>query len=160
MYRILFLFLIFSFPVTGQELCLLNATRQTTNYGASPGSVTNYSILIEKKKKFIWGIDSICGIQSGQRVKYNLVKVNTANVLSPNYTKVTKFSKADKGKYQITFGIHKERGGGTGRPGAPPQVKADTTNIEGGVYIYYHVKKKKKVMKVDVFEMLETLNAP
>lgn len=159
MKRILFLFLIFSFPAIGQELCMLKATMQTTNYGASPGSVTNYTILLEKKKKFAWGIDSICGIQSGQRVKYNLVKVNDANVLSPNYTKVEKFSKSDKGKYQITFGIHKERGGG-GRPGSPPQIKADTTNIEGGVYIYYHVKKKKKKLTVDVFEMLERIDAP
>lgn len=158
MKKFIFIFCIISFSALAQELKFISATRQTINYGASPSSITNYSVLIEKNKNFIWSIDSICGIQSGNPVKYNIVKVDDPTVLSPNYQKVTVFLKADKGKYQITFGISKQRG--SARQGSPQNTKVDTTNIEGGIFIYYTAKKKKKQLKVIEFELLETVDAP
>ena len=79
--------------------------------------------------------------------------------VSPRYSPLKIFSKSDKGTYQITFGITKHHEG-VGRPGSPQNLKVDTTNIEGGVVIYYHAKSKKKQLKVIEFEKLETINAP
>lgn len=155
------IFFLFCFPLflSAQELHLLKATMQTVNMGAAPGSVTTYYILLEKKSKFRWEIDSVCSIQTGLPVKYNLVKVDDPDAVSPQYTQVKKFVKADRGKYLITFGINKNRG--NGRPGAPPQnMKADTTMIEGGVNVYYRSKGKKKQLRIDQFEQLETISAP
>lgn len=154
---ILFL-LLFPLAVSAQDLQLVKASRQTVNLGAAPGSVTTYSILLEKKQKFRWQIDSVCSVLQSEKIKYNLVKVDDPDLSSPNYTQVKCFSKNDRGKYLITFGITKNRG--SGRPGSPQQMKADTTNIEGGVIIYYSAGKKKKQLKVTEFEMLETVDAP
>lgn len=158
MKKLLFIFCILSASTYAQDLKLISASRQTINYGASPSSNTNYKVVFEKNKKFIWSIDSICGIQSGNLVKYHIVKISEPTVLSPDYRSVEVFRKADQGKYQIRFSVLKQRG--SGRPGSPPMTKADTTNIEGGIIIYYSAKKKHKQLKVIEFEMLETVDAP
>jgi hypothetical protein len=158
MKQLLFIFLLMHTMLPAQELALVKATMQTINYGASPGSVTNYVIQLCKTKKFAWGIDSVCGILSGKPVKYNFLKIDDPDVLSPQYKPVKLFSKKDKGQYLIKFGIGKRRAGG--RPGAPQNMMADTENVDGGVIIYYRAGKKHKQLKVEVFEQLETVNAP
>lgn len=158
MKHLFFLFFIVSSAVFGQDLKLSKATMQTVNHGASPTSTTTYTILLQKSKKCLWSIDSVVSTSSNQSIKYNLVKVDNTNATSPDYKKVEGFSKADRGTYQITFGITKQRG--SGRPGAPQNQKADTTTIEGGVTIYYSIKKKRKQLKVVEFEQLETVDAP
>lgn len=153
-----FLFLLFSATGIGQELKMDKATMQTVNHGASPSSTTTYTIILEKNKKFKWQIDSVVTISGREAVKYNVVKVDDPDSNSPKYEQVKSYNKCDIGKYLITFTITKNRGGG--RPGSPQNQKADTTNIEGGVIIYYRVKGKTKMIKVDVFEKLDTINAP
>lgn len=158
MKHLFFLFFIVSSAVYGQDLKLSKATAQTVNHGASPTSSTTYTIVLQKSKKCVWSIDSVLSTATGQAIKYNLVKVDNLNATSPDYKKVEGFSKCDTGMYQITFGITKQRG--SGRPGAPQNQKADTTNIEGGVTICYSIKKKRKQLKVVEFEQLETVDAP
>jgi hypothetical protein len=142
-----------------QELKLQKATSQKINHGASPTSTTTYTVTILKNKKFNWQIDSVVSISSAQQVKYNIVKVDNPDAVSPKYEQVKKYNKCDKGNYQITFSITKSHGGSS-RPGAPQNQMADTTNIEGGVIIYYRVNGKTKKIKVESFEQLETINAP
>ena len=157
MKKLVFIVLIFS-SATAQELKFVKATMQTINSGASAVSHTNYSVSFQKNKKFKWSVDSVCSITTGQTVKYTIVSVQDPNAASPRYSPVNTFSKTDTGTYQITFGITKQHG--SGRPGSPQNLKVDTTNIEGGVIIYYHAKAKKKQLKVIEFEQLETINAP
>ena len=159
MRKLFFLFFVLPFVVHAQELTLSRATMQTINSGASPSSVTNYRVIVKKAKKFNWSVDSVCSVLTGESVKYNFVSVDDPDAVSPKYTAVKVFSKTDKGAYLITFGVTKRRDGG-GRPGSPQNTKVDTTNIEGGVIIYYHAKGKKKQLKVIEFEQLETINAP
>jgi hypothetical protein len=151
------LFLIISSTVFAQDIVIKKATMQTINHGASPTSSTTYSILITKAKKGKWCIDSLISTSSGQTVEFTIVEVPDSNSASPDYKKAVP-QDLKKGTYQIKFGKTKQRGGG--RPGSPQNQKVDTTNIEGGVVIYYSVKKKHKNIKVDVFEMLETIDAP
>lgn len=158
MKQLTFFFLLFSVLTNAQDLKLKKATIQTVNHGISPTSTTTYTIIVEKQKKFRWSIDSLVGVNSLQTVKYNIVKVDNPDATSPKYTPVSAYNKCDKGLYMITFTITKNREGG--RPGSPQQQKADTTNIEGGVFIYYTVNGKVKKIKVDEFEKLDTINAP
>jgi hypothetical protein len=158
MKKLLFLFFIISTAVSAQELKLKKATRQTVNHGASPTSSTTYSILVSNCKKGKWKLDSLISISSNQVIKFNMVKVDDTNAVSPNYKKLDSFNDLGKGNYQLTFGITKQRG--SGRPGAPQNTKVDTTNIEGGVIVYYTVKKKQKQLKIDSFEELEKIDAP
>lgn len=142
--------------MNAQELKLTKATLQTVNHGASPTSTTTYLVQFQKKKKSVWSIDSVISISSAQQVKYTLVKIGEKGA---DYTALDKFSKSDKGFYQIRFAVTKQRGSG-GRPGAPQNQKADTTVIEGGVIVYYSIKGKSKQLKVTDFEQLETVDAP
>lgn len=157
MKKLVFLFLIISARLIAQDPKIEKYTVQTINHGASPTSSTTYHIFIAKTKKSNWSIDSLVSISSGQNVKFNIVEVKDADAVSPDYNKVSPGS-LKKGRYQITFGTTKQRG--SGRPGTPQNLKADTTIIEGGVVIHYSIKKKHKQIKVVDFEMLETIDAP
>lgn len=159
MKQVLFIFLLFCSTLGAQELKFTKATMQTLNHGASPTSSTTYTIVLQKKKKAVWSIDSIVSISSGQRVEYSILKVDDPDKESPNYAKVESFKKSDKGLFRIKFGVTKNRGG-SGRPGSPQNQKADTTTIEGGVTIYYSWKGKSKQLKVIDFEKLENIDAP
>jgi hypothetical protein len=155
---IFFLFVVFDLSLSGQELRLKSATMQTINQGASAVSSTTYRIRLEKSRKYKWSVDSIIGIQSGQPVDFQIMKLGDDTVLKPGSQLLREFKKTDKGLFEIVFGIQKSRG--NGRPNAPQNMKVDTTNIDGGVYIYYRTKCRKKKIKVDTFEVLETLDAP
>jgi len=157
MKRLILIFLIFSSTCFAQDIKIKKATMQTVNHGASPTSSTTYAILIAKYKKGKWSIDSLISASSGQRIQFNIVEVGDPDSVSTDYKKA--FSQdLKKGNYRIKFGKIKQRG--SGRPGSPQNQKADTANIEGAVIIYYTIKKKHKQVKVDTFEMLETVDAP
>ena len=135
----------------------MKATMQTVNHGASPTSTTNYMIQLKKEKAFVWSIDSVKSALN-KSIEYYIVKVNDPTVLSPNYQQVKNFSKKDKGIYQITFGSTRKNG--SGRPGSPQNQRVDTENYANGVTLYYTVNKKKKEIKIDSFEELESIDAP
>jgi hypothetical protein len=158
MKNVLFLFLIISSTVTAQDLTLKKATMQTVNHGASPTSSTTYNVLLCNCKKGKWSIDSVISTSSQQPVRFNLVKVIDPDATSPVHQKLASFSGLGTGNYQLTFGRTKQHG--SGRPGSPQNTKVDTTNIEGGVIIYYTMKKKRKQLKIDSFEELEKIDAP
>jgi hypothetical protein len=158
MQKLIFLFLIISSTVAAQDITLKKATMQTVNHGASPTSSTTYNILLCQCKKVRWSIDSVISISSLQAVKFNMVKVDNPDASSPDYKKLDSFKNPGTGNFQISFGKTKQRG--SGRPGSPQNTKADTTNIEGGVIIYYTVKKKHKQLRIEEFEQLETIDAP
>jgi hypothetical protein len=157
MKKLVLLFLIISSYVFAQDPKVVKATMQTINHGASPTSSTTYLIFVAKSKKCTWSIDSLISISSGNPIKFNIVEVGNPDAISSDYHKAAP-EKLKNGNYRISFGITKQRG--SGRPGTPQNLKADTTNIEGGVIIYYSIKKKHKQLKVDAFEMLETIDAP
>lgn len=157
MKKIILCFLFMQSLVFAQELKLMKATMQTINHGASPTSTTNYIIQLNKEKTFAWSIDSIHSML-GTSIKYNIVKVDNPDAVSPQYKQVKTFSKKDKGIYQLTFGSTKQNG--SGRQVAPQQIKVNTENFSNGVIIYYSVKKKKINMKIESFEELESINAP
>lgn len=158
MKKLFFLFLIISSTAAAQELTLKKATMQTVNQGASPTSSTTYNVFLCQCKKGKWAVDSVISISSGQPVKFNMVKVDNPDAASPDYKKLDSYSGLATGNYLISFGKTKQRG--SGRPGSPQNTKVDTTNIEGGVVIYYSAGKKKKQLKVIEFEPLETIDAP
>jgi hypothetical protein len=158
MNKLVLLFLIISSTGFAQDIKVEKATMQTVNHGASPTSSTTYTILISKAKKCKWQIDSVMSTASGQNVEFTITEIAEPEVLSPGLKKVSP-KDLKNGNYMITFGVTKKRGSG-GRPGSPQNTRVDTTNIEGGVIIYYSIKKKYNSIKVDTFEMLETLNAP
>lgn len=137
----------------------MSAKMQTVNSGISPTSTTTYTITLNKFKRSKWRIDSVVSISGGDSIKYTIVKVDDPGAASPRYQKVNYFSSDDLGIYQIRFGIKKQRGV-SGKPIAPQNTKVDTTNIEGGVFIYYTIKKKHKRFKIDEFEKQETIDAP
>ncbi|MCW3104060.1 MAG: hypothetical protein JWO09_2500 [Bacteroidetes bacterium] len=87
-----------------------------------------------------------------------MVKVDNPDAASPDYKKLDSYSSLGTGNYLISFGKTKQRG--SGRPGSPQNTKVDTTNIDGGVVIYYSEGKKRKQLKVIEFEQLETIDAP
>lgn len=130
---------------------------QTVNHGASPTSTTNFMVQLKKEKAFAWSIDSVKSALN-KPIAYYIVKVDDPTVLSPNYQQVKKFSKKDKGIYQITFGSTRQNG--SGRPGSPINQRVDAENYANGVTIYYTVNKKKKEFKIDSFEELESIDAP
>jgi hypothetical protein len=158
MKRLFFLFLIISSTAAAQELTLKKATMQTVNQGASPTSSTTYKVLICQCKKGRWSIDSVISTSSQQSVKFNMVKVDNPDAVSPDYKKLDSYSNLGTGNYLISFGKTKQRG--SGRPGSPQNTKVDTINIEGGVIVYYSVGKKHKQLKIAEFEQLETIDAP
>ncbi|HEX8515878.1 MAG TPA: hypothetical protein VF868_06735 [Bacteroidia bacterium] len=158
MKRLFFLFLLISSTAAAQTLTLRKATMQTLNHGASPTSSTTYNILVCNCKKGSWSIDSVISVSSGQSVNFTLFKTDDPKVPSRKYRKIESLSGLGTGDYQITFSVTKNRG--SGRPGAPQNTKADTTNIDGGVIIYYSMKKNKGQMKIDAFEELERIDAP
>lgn len=135
----------------------MKATMQTVNHGASPTSTTNFMVQLKKEKAFAWSIDSVKSALN-KPIAYYIVKVDDPTVLSPNYQQVKKFSKKDKGIYQITFGSTRQNG--SGRPGSPINQRVDAENYANGVTIYYTVNKKKKEFKIDSFEELESIDAP
>lgn len=158
-YLLTILFSLFAILIYSQELKFVKATMQTVNHGASPTSTTTYFMLLEKNKKFKWSVDSVVSIATGEKINYNIVKVDNPESTSPKYEQVKSFNKCDLGKYQLTFSITKNKGSG-GRPGSPQNQKADTTNIEGGIIIYYTSKGKTQKIKIVEFEKLDTINAP
>ena len=157
MKKFLFFFLFFPSTIFAQNLKLIKATMQTVNHSASPTSTTNFMIQLKKEKSFVWSIDSVKSALNNT-INYNIVKVDDPTVLSPNYQQVKKFFKKDKGIYLITFGSTRQNG--SGRPGAPQSQRIDTENYSNGITIYYTVNKKKKEIKIDSFEELESVDAP
>jgi hypothetical protein len=141
-----------------QELKLMKATQQTINAGASPVSITNYLIQFKKGKSFLWHVDSVCSIASNNSIKYNLIKVDNPDAISPQYHQIKTFSKNDKGLFQIAFGSRKSHRGG--RPGIPIVDVTTGEDYSLGVIVFYTAGKKKKQLKVNSFEKLETVNAP
>ncbi len=157
MRKLLFLFLIPSASIFAQNLKLMKATMQTINHGASPTSTTNFMVQLKKGKSFVWSVDSVKSALSNT-INYNIVKVDDPAATSPKYQQIKSFSKKDKGIYQITFGSTKQNG--SGRPGSPQSQRVDTEIYSNGIIIYYTVNKKKKEMKIDSFEELESIDAP
>jgi hypothetical protein len=158
MKRLFFLFFIISSTLGAQELVLKIATRQTINHGASPTSSTTYTVLMSVCKKGSWRIDSLVSTASGRAIAFNMVKVDDPAAASPDYKRLESYSDLGKGNYQLSFGITKQRG--SGRPHAPQNTVVDTTNIEGGIVIWYTFKKKHRKLKIDEFGQLETIDAP
>ncbi|MBL7884519.1 MAG: hypothetical protein JNL69_10655 [Bacteroidia bacterium] len=138
-------------------MILEKASMQTINHGASPTSTTNYSILIKKNKSFLWSIDSIVSV-NGNKISFNISKVENINSASPKYTPITSYSKNDVGTYHLTFASTKRRG--EGRNGAAQHLTVETEDYSGGVIIHYKVKGKLKKMKIESFVKDETINAP
>ncbi|MDF2438035.1 MAG: hypothetical protein K0Q95_2411 [Bacteroidota bacterium] len=155
MKKIVFLFLLLSSFADAQEITLKKATMQTVNHGASPTSTTTYSVLVCNCKKAKWSLDSVVSISAGQPVTFYVSKVEKKDTINK---KLSSFKNLGTGDYRISFSKTKQRGGG--RPGAPQNTMVDTTNIEGGVVIHYSVKDKRKKLKIDSFEELETINTP
>jgi hypothetical protein len=154
----LFLFILVSFSATAQQLKLRKATKQTINGGAFPSSTTNYCIFIKKEKAFAWSVDSVVDVYTQRSVKFHIVKVDNADVLSPNsYSQVKTYSKKDKGNFQLTFSMNTTRKTG---PDTPMNKMVPVNDVTQGVIIYYSAKKKGKQLKVESFEQLETIDAP
>lgn len=157
MIRLLFIWLFVGFTCFSQNLILEKASMQTINHGASPTSTTNYSILIKKNKSFLWSIDSVLST-NGNKIQFNISKVENLNSVSPKYTPITSYSKNDIGTFHLTFASTKRRG--QGRNGAPQHLTVETEDYSTGVIIYYRAKGKLKTMKIDSFQKEETINAP
>lgn len=151
---------IFFFPAlsNAQELSLVSATRQTVNQGAGGMSVTNYRVTLKKEKDFFWSIDSVVSISTGKKIAYHLVHSTDPAATSPDFRRIVEFCHTDRGFYILTFSNAKKRG--TGRPGAPQQVQADTADVDGGVVVWYTSGKGKKKIVLETYEQLETVNAP
>ncbi len=141
-----------------QELQLISATKQTINGGASPTSVTNYQIRFKKDKSFKWSVDSVVNINTGASVSYTLLKVDDPALASPDFKPVKCFLKKDKGMYQVTFASSKNRG--AGRPGSPTGIMVELPAFPKGAVIYYRAGKNKKQLSIEIFEELDTINAP
>ncbi|MFL5762505.1 MAG: hypothetical protein ACJ77K_01105 [Bacteroidia bacterium] len=151
--------LLLSLRVPAQELKLVKATKQTINSGASPSSTVNYLVELKKEKTGKWSVDSVVNVYTQKKVDYHIVWVNDPALASPDYRQVKTFSKKDKGTYQITFAVMKKRG--SGRPGAPPvELTVPVAEFTQGAIIYYSMGKKRKQLKVESFDELETINAP
>lgn len=157
MIRLLFIWLFVGFTCFSQNLILEKASMQTINHGASPTSTTNYNILLKKNKSFLWSIDSIVSF-NGNKINYNISKVENISSASPRYFPVTSFAKNDIGTYQLTFASTKRRG--EGRNGAPQHLTVKTEDYSTGVTIYYKAKGKLKKIKIESFQKEETINAP
>ncbi len=158
MKRIIVLFALFPTFLLAQELKLITSSQQTINAGAFPSSTTNYLIQIQKEKRFNWHIDSLYSISSNKKIQYNITKVDSPNAVSPIYKQVKLFSKKDIGIFQINFGTRKALGGG--KPNAPVANNLPPEDYSKGVVLFYTANKKKKELKISVFEKLESINAP
>ena len=159
MKRIIILFLLISSFSFAQDLKLVKSTKQIINSGASPTSTTNYMVEIKKAKKCKVSIDSLVNTYTQKSSPFNIVKVDNPTVLSPNYEKVDASKLTDKGTFQITFSSLKSHG--STRPGAPPMnLMVPVAEFTQGAIIYYRVGKKKKQLVIELFEQLETINAP
>lgn len=158
MNRIIISLSIICYSAFGQDLKIIKSTKQTINGGASPTSTTNYTIQFKKESAYKWSVDSIVNANTLKSVQYTIVKVDNPDLVSPNFQPVKCFSKKDKGLYQINFASSKNRGGG--RPNSPTGIMVELPPFPNGAIIYYRVGKKKKKLVVDIFEELETINAP
>ena len=160
MKKLLFLFFILPAIAFAQDLKLSNATVQTINHGAAPIANVNYLLLLKKDKSFIWSIDSVYSIADNKKVNFNIVKVDDPNLPSPRYEKLDKFEKKYKGLIQLSFSSMKSMGE-EGRPHGPKIVVVESNDYTAGVKIFYTVRKKKqKILQIESFEKLETINAP
>lgn len=156
---ILLLLCVSSFAVA-QDLKLIKATKQMINSGASPTSTTNYTIQVKKSKKCSLAIDSVVNVYTQKSGKFNVFKVGNSTVLSPtSQQQIDASNIKDKGIFNINFSSMKNRG--SGRPGAPPmELMVPIADFTQGAIVYYRVGKKRKILTVDFFEELETINAP
>ncbi len=160
MRSIILLLLCVSSFAFAQDLKLIKATKQTINSGASPTSTTNYTIQVKKSKKCVLTIDSVVNVYTQKSGKFNVFKVASSTVLSPNNQKqIDAANIKEKGIFNINFSSMKNRG--SGRPGAPPmELMVPIADFTQGAIVYYRVGKKQKKLTVDSFEELETINAP
>ncbi len=157
--RLLFslLLLISSFSVA-QDLKLTEATKQIINYGASPTSTINYTVEVKKNKSCKISVDSVVNVYTQRSTLFHITKKNEGSVLSPA-KQIDASNIHEKGVFEIHFSATKNRG--SGRPGAPPMnLTVPLADFTQGVIIYYRVGKKKKKLRVESFEELETVNAP
>lgn len=153
----LLFFILVATHLNAQDLKLTKATKQQINHDAAPGSTINYTVILKKDKNFKWSIDSV-HTPLGRSLKFNVVKVDDVNAISPNYQAIKCYCKKDKGNYQITFSTNKKRG--SGRPNSPPNNTVEVEDFSSGAIIFYTVKGKVKQLKIEAFEELETVNAP
>ena len=89
---LIILFSFFSFAAFSQELKFVKATMQTVNHGASPTSTTTYSVFVKKNKKFKWSVDSVLSVSNGEKVNYNIVKVDNPESPSPKYEQIKSYN--------------------------------------------------------------------
>jgi len=157
---LLLLFLIFPILLFSQNLKQVKATVQTINHGISPTASTNYVLLYKKEKSFNWSIDSVYSVADNKKVKFNIVAIDNPELVSPTYTAINKFEKKYKGYVQLTFSSIVSRGEGRSRPNAPQPEIEESNDYSKGVIIYCTIKKKKKQIRIESFEKLETINAP
>jgi len=158
MNRIIVFLLMICSSSLAQELKITKATKQTLNAGASPISTTNYTVQFRKETTFKWSVDSVVNMNTQKAVSYNIVKIDDPNLASPNFYFVKRFSKKDKGVYQIFFTSSKYRG--SGRPNSPTGTMVELPDFPKGAMIYYRAGKKKKQLLIEIFEVLETIDAP
>jgi hypothetical protein len=158
MNRLLIFLLFISLSATAQELELVKATQQTINSGAAPMSTTNYVVHIKKNKVFKWSIDSVVNVYTQKSSPFQVVKVTSTSVLAPSQKQMVVFSKNDKGLFYITFSSMKSRG--SGRPGTPMNMMVPVADFTQGAIVYYRVGKKQKKIIIELFDELETINAP
>lgn len=158
MKQLIFLMLVTPVFLAGQELKLLKATKQTVNAGASPTSITNYTVEIKKEKAGKWSIDSVVNVYTQKSVEFRVMKTSDPLVIFPNDEPVKFYQKKDKGTYRIMFASMKNRG--SGRPGSPQNLMVPVADFTQGAIIFYTMGKKKKQLLVESFEELETINAP
>ncbi len=158
MNRIIVFLLIVCSSTVAQELKITKATKQTINAGASPSSTTNYTVQFRKETTCKWSVDSVVNINTQKSVSYNIVKVDNSNLTSPNLETVKCFSKKDKGLYEISFASSKSRG--SGRPNTPTGTMVQLPDFPKGAIVYYRIGKKKRQFVIEIFEELETIDAP
>lgn len=156
---LILVFALFSLSVFTQNIKLIKATVQTINHGISPTASTNYVLLYKKEKSFKWSVDSIYSVADNKKVKYNIVGIDNPEFVSPSYSSIDKFEKNYKGYIQITFSELKKRGE-SNRPNAPKIEIMENNDFSSGIIIYCKIKNKRKKLKLETFEKLETINAP
>jgi hypothetical protein len=143
--------------LSAQPLRLRISEVYTVTEGASGMVVSTYEIYLDKGRKYCGRIDSVVSTRTGEKIDYKFYKVEMTDS-TRHRVRADNFHSKDKGVWAIVFGIRKQRG--TGRPGAPQNLKADTTNVEGGVTIYYTANRKRGTLRVETFTQTENLIAP
>lgn len=158
--RSIILLLLFVYSsLAAQDMKIVKTTKQTINSGASPTSTTNYSIYIKRSKQCKVMIDSVVNVYTQKTTTFEFYMVADAQGNLNTIKRYDSRAIVDKGIFRLDFYSMKKRG--SGRPGAPPtELMVPIADFTQGAIVYYRVGKKKKQLLVEVFEELETINAP